>query len=176
MFLEGVRKIGKTSQMVILNQEIGKQYTIKRFNFDSYFTPEELDNKINELRDWCIKNPSGKALVSGSVSYSVVKQDLKLDKYGSSTEEYEIPLKNFYNLLREFKVVNILMKSHDYKYLEKRYNEEENFNLVANQKIFEGFLFFENSNIAGNFKWETVQVSEFDSILKINNKIKKVIE
>lgn len=176
IFLEGVRKMGKTSQAVVLTQEFGKTQKVGRFNFDLYFDAIELNDKINQLRQWCQENPAGVALVTGSVSYSIIKQDLVMGKYGSSYPAFEIPLKNFYNLLREFKVINILMKSNSYNYLESRYGEDKTFNAIANQKVYEGFLYFEHSNIACNFKWETVLISEFDSILRINEKLKKVLE
>lgn len=176
IFLEGVRKMGKTSQAVVLTQEFGKTQKVGRFHFDLYYSAIELDDKVNQLRQWCQENPTGIALVTGSVSYSIIKQDLVIGKYGSSYSAFELPLKNFYNLLREFKVINVLMTSNDYNYLASRYEEDKTFNAIANQKVYEGFLYFEHSNIACNFKWEKIQVSEFDSILKINEKLKKILE
>ena len=44
IFLEGVRKIGKSSQIVLLKQEFSKNQNVKQFNFDSHFLPNELKN------------------------------------------------------------------------------------------------------------------------------------
>jgi len=174
VFLEGVRKIGKSSQLVLLKQEYSKKQSVMRFDFDSHFNSTELSSKIDELRNWCKENPKGLALVNGSVAYSIVYQDLLHGKYGSSYAEFEIPIKNFFNLLKELKTISILMKSNNYNYLEQR--TDEVFNIVEYQQSYDGFMYFENSQIGYNFKWESVDISQYDNILKINEKIKKIIE
>lgn len=173
IFLEGVKKIGKSSQLVLLKQEFLKDREVERFDLDSHFNPMELSDKIDSIRDWCSKHPNGVALVNGSVAYSIVYQDLTHHQYGSSYSEFEIPIKNFFNLLREFKVINILMNSNDYNYLSNR--SEDNFNMVEYQQTYGGFVYFENSNIACNFKWIPVNISQYDTILQINDKIKKLL-
>lgn len=176
IFLEGVKKIGKSSQCVLIKQDFSKDREVKKFDFDTHFNPTELSNKIDELRNWCLENPKGLALVNGSVAYSIIHQDLSNGKYGSSYAEFEIPIKNFFNLLKDFKTVSVLLNSNDYNYLENRLNEGEIFNIIEYQKTYDGFMFFENSQINYNFKWEHVNISQFDTILKIHDKIRQVIE
>ena len=176
VFLEGVKKIGKSSQCVLLKQEFSKKIPVKKFNFDYYLNPEELYNKIDELRAWCQINPKGLALVNGSISYSIIHQDLIYGKYGSSYSDFEKPIKNFFNLLKELKTISVLLKSNDYSYLKNRQDENEVFNIVEYQKTYDGFLHFENSNINYNFKWEHVDINKFDTIMKINEKILKILE
>jgi hypothetical protein len=173
IFLEGVRNIGKSSQLVLLKQELLKDQEVARFDFNSNFTPDELSNKINELRNWCSNNPKGVALIQGSVAHSIVYNDLVIGKYGDSYPAFEVPIKNFFNLLREFKVINILMNTRDYNYLEKRSSDV--FNMTEYLQTYGGFVYFENSNIACNFKWIPAIVNQYDSILQVNDKIKKLL-
>lgn len=176
IFLEGVGKIGKSSQLVLLKQEFSKTKKTIQLNFDKSFSPEELNLKINELRDWCSGNPDGVALVSGSVAYSIVYRDLSRSQYGVSYSEFEIPIKNFFNLLRDFKVINILLKSNNYEYLQNRTYPKNSLNLENHIQINDGFLFFENSQITYDFKWEKINISQYDSILNVDEKIKKILE
>jgi hypothetical protein len=175
IFLEGVRKIGKSSQCVLLRQSLGKDREVHQLNLDQQFSPSELFDKINEIRAWCTENPTGTLIVNGSLAYSIVYKDLENQKYGSSYDEFELPIKNFLNLLRELKIISILLKANDYEYLKTRYAEDENYNPVEVRMLYDGFEFFEGSQNF-NFKWHRVEISKYDSILQINTKILKHLE
>ena len=176
IFLEGVRRIGKSSQCVLLRQLLGSKRTVGQINLDQKLSTSDLMDKVNEIRQWCTENPEGTLLVNGSLAYSIAYKDLANQKYGSSYDEFELPIKNFNNLLREFKTISLLLQATDYEYLESRYSIDEVHNKVEVKMLYDGFEFFAQHSQVSNFKWVKVPITKYDSILQIHAKMLKQLQ
>lgn len=174
IFVEGLRRIGKSSQITLLRQELLKDKEIKVLNLDQYFAPNELNRQIDDIRTWCKDNPTGTLLINGSLVYSIVHRDIDAHKYGFSYSEYELPIKNLFNLLREFNILHLLLKADRFGEF-KRLMQADNFNHVFSQMFYQGLEFFENSQLNPSFKWTTCYILPDETMLEIFTKIKKLI-
>lgn len=175
VFIEGVRRIGKSSQCIFLRKHLAE--TIPNVGFmaiDSIHSSDEIDKKIDQMREWCQSNPKGTLVVSGSLAFSIVCSDLNKQKYGASYLEYELPIKNFLNLCREFKTKHILISSDNYQFLKEREVEGDPINLVEISMVYQGLEHFEKSQMS-DFRWEKLNVRPHQPILEINRNLIKLI-
>jgi hypothetical protein len=168
--IEGPSKIGKTSQGFLLSQAI-KQNQV--FRMDKVLTVEEISVFFDNLESWLLKDPSNKAILTGSIAFTIVNKDMRGEAFGKAYLEYDSQLRRFLEITKQYGYVAFLLKPVKYDFIQKRHSEA--FNQVYEDAIYKGLMYFQNYYSNANFKWTEIPVHSYDSILDLQKKIQKLI-